>query len=159
MDSIRQYILSISAAALLCSIVKALVGKKTGNGMVVELICGTFMAVTLLSPWLDWNIQDITLYTDGIKSDAATISELAQERTEAEIRKIIKDESEAYILDKASSMEMDITVEVILQETDPIPVCAVIAGNVSPYNRTVLSQYIENTLAITEDAQVWNSKQ
>lgn len=156
MDSIRQYILSIITAALICSVVKALSGKKTGNGMVVNLICGAFLTVTLLSPWLDWNIQDIKVYTNEIKLDASSILDQAQEQREEEIRTIIKEETEAYILDKASFMEADIEVEIILQENAPIPVSVIITGYISPYNRTELSRYIKDTLAITEDAQTWN---
>ena len=156
MDSIRQYILSIITAALICSVVKALSGKKTGNGMVVDLICGAFLTVTLLSPWLDWNIQDIKVYTNEIKLDATGILDQAQEQREEEIRTIIKEETEAYILDKASSMDADIEVEIILQEKAPIPTGVVITGYISPYNRTELSRYIKDTFAITEDAQTWN---
>ena len=159
MDNIRQYILSVTTAALICSIVKKLTGKKSANGTVVDLICGAFLAVTLLSPWLDWNIQDISIYTNTIKLDASCIANQAQEKREEEMRTIIKKETETYILDKASSMEMDIEVEIMLQESMPIPAAAVITGHVSPYAKAELSRYIKDTFAITEDAQIWNSDQ
>ena len=159
MDSICQYFLSIIVAALVCSIVKALVGSKSGYGRVVSLVCGTFMTITLLSPWVNWDFKEFALPSDGPNAEGDSIARQAQEETRNELRSIIKERTEAYILDKALSMDADIQVDVILHEDEPIPVGAVITGDLSPYNKTVLSRYMLDALAIAEEAQIWKSHQ
>ena len=113
MDSIRQYLLSIIVAALVCSIVKALVGSKSGYGRVVSLVCGTFMTITLLSPWVNWDFKEFALPSDGLNAEGDSIARQAQEETRNELRSIIKERTEAYILDKALSMDADVQVDVI----------------------------------------------
>lgn len=117
------------------------------------------MTVTLLSPWIDWDFTEISLYSDDLKTEGISITQHAQEETENHLRAIIKEETETYILDKALSMDTNVQVEVLLHEDDPIPVGAVITGDLSPYNKSVLSRYMQDTLAIAEEAQIWKSHQ
>ena len=156
MDGIRQYVLSVTAAAFICGIVKLLIREKTGYGAIVSLICGVFMAVTVISPWLDLEIADLALYTSEIKSEAQDISESGRNAAEMEFRTIIMEQTETYILDKASSMDTAVQVDVILREDEPVPASAIITGEISPYVKNVLADYMENTLDIPEDAQIWN---
>ena len=158
-DGIREYVLSIIAASIICSVIKSTVGTKTGYGKVTSLICGVFLACTFLSPLIDFEIYDWTVFPVNIKTDAQDIASQAFDESRSQLRTIITEETEAYILEKAASIGADIHVEVLLHDEEPIPVGVVINGNIAPYNKTVLSQYMADTLAITEDAQIWNLDQ
>jgi hypothetical protein len=69
---------------------------------------------------------------------------------------IIKSKTEAYILNEARKMELDITVEVELSDADPPAPCRVfIKGTASPYKKTVLGRYISDNLGIPQENQQW----
>ena len=156
MDGLRSYILSVVAAAVLCTVVNALIGKKSTNSAVVKMLTGLFMAVTVLSPWVDLNVLDFQLVTGNISdvADAAIAQgeEMAQDALEA----IIKQDTEAYILDKAASMALNIEVEVMLGSTNPpLPEKVYLKGSVSPYAKSILCQCIATDLGIPEENQIW----
>ena len=53
-------------------------------------------------------------------------------------------------------MDLDISVEVVLDAAnDQIPSTVAIIGNVTPYAKETLSNYIENTLGIRRENQKW----
>ena len=69
---------------------------------------------------------------------------------------IIKDRTEAYILDKAASMGLSLRVEVILSEEEiPKPITVKLWGTVPPYTKTRLRNWMEDTLGIGEEDQLW----
>lgn len=47
MESIRQYLLSITAAAVICSLITGIMGKKGTYAAIVRMLCGLFMAITM----------------------------------------------------------------------------------------------------------------
>ena len=70
--------------------------------------------------------------------------------------KIIKEQSQAYILDKAVSLGADISVAVTVSETTPpTPIEITVKGAVSPYVKTVLKDYLKEQFGIPEEAQKW----
>ena len=93
------------------------------------------------------------------KNDAENIVSSTQDETQTQLRTIIKEKTESYILDKAASMNSDIRVEVILDDVTSIPIAAIIHGDISPYNKAILSQYLVDSLGISEESQTWNLAQ
>lgn len=157
MDFLKQYILSISAAAIICGIITNLVEKKSTNAAIVKLICGLFISITIIAPWTQIHFSDFSTYLGSLKIDAtnavANGSKIASESTAA----IIKERVEAYILDKAASLNLDITVGVELSKDAPqIPYSVIISGSVSPYKKNALQSIITENLGIPEENQVWN---
>ena len=90
-----------------------------------------------------------------VTGEAAEIAEQSGEMAESEFRKIIIEQTEAYVLDKAAELNADVSVEITLAKEEPIPRAIVITGDVAPYNKSVLSQYLADTIGISEDAQIW----
>ena len=73
-----------------------------------------------------------------------------------QVADIIKSQSEAYILDKANRMGLEISVEVELDnDNNSIPSSVCISGNISPYAKKVLSEYITDCLGIAKENQKW----
>lgn len=156
MEQIRQYLLSVIAAAVLCGIVNTLVGKKGAYFSIVRLIAGLFMALTVISPLVKIRLSDIVDYTNGLSAQANAAVAGGEAMALDAMGAIIKSQTEAYILDKAVSMELDIEVEVTLSsENPPIPCAVTIKGSISPYSKEVLRQYIANDLGISEEDQLW----
>ena len=50
MEAIREYLLSITAAGILCSVVKRILGEKGTSASVGKLITALFMVITVISP-------------------------------------------------------------------------------------------------------------
>ncbi len=155
MDNLRQYILSLICAALICSIIKILAGSTRGSSGILNVLCGLFMAITVLSPAVDFEIPDISLTFQSIYSDANKLSVAAMNNSKEDMAEIIKSETRAYILEKANLNNMDIDVEVKLDDQGLVPSGVIITGQVSPYDKTVLTNYIHRMLDIPEEAQKW----
>ena len=66
---------------------------------------------------------------------------------------VIKANTETYILDKATTMEVELNVEVTLDGL--IPKKVILQGAVSPYTRASLSDWIAQQLGIPREAQIW----
>ena len=156
MDQIRQYLISVTVAAIICSILAAFTEKKSTHNSLIRLLCGLFLSVTIISPWMDFTVNDITGYLDDIKLDASGVVTNGMEEANASRDAIIKGQTEAYILDKASAMQLDITVEVSLSDSDPpIPNAVLLTGAASPYAKQSLKRIITNDLGIPEENQRW----
>lgn len=159
MDDLRQYVLRIVAAALICGIVSGFLKNSTAQA-IVKLICGLFLAVTAIGP--------IAGYELTIPEEIGQSFSEAADRTVAEGEKmardalgnIIKEKTEAYILDKAAELNMDISVEIVMSSQDPgLPAAAEISGDAAPYARKKLQSALESELGITKENQQWTGEQ
>lgn len=155
MEGLRQYVISVVAAALICGILSGLVQKGAAKEL-VRLIGGLFLAFTVIRPiaGLDFNaLADISF---PYAQDAEQTAALGENMARQSLADIIKAESEAYILDKAAALNAAITVEVTLSGDDPpIPVSATLCGEVSPYARQQLEGILQSELGIAKENQLW----
>lgn len=152
----KDYVISIIASAIVCAVAIGLLGGKTASGKIVKLLCGILMAVTIISSVAKISFRNITNYFNGLTADAehyVTEGKVAgQESTE----RIIKAQTEAYILDKANRMGLEVTVEVELDAGNhSIPCKVKLTGDVPPYAKTVLCAYIADNLGIVKENQQW----
>ena len=156
MEGIKEYLLAVIAAAILCSVVTQLVGRESFLGTAIKLITGVFMLIVLISPITGLRIQPEKIFSD-ISLDAEAITTDAANSSRESMAAIIKEQTQAYILDKADSCGVSLSVEVILSDGDiPEPVSVVLSGDISPYNKKVLTQTIEKDLGIPSEVQIWN---
>lgn len=157
MESIRAYILSVVAASILSSILLQLIGKKSSYAAIIRLISGIFLAVTVASPWAKLQISNLSDYIGDIEADAGAAAAAGEEALKEELAAIIKGKSEAYILDKATSMGLDIGVEVTLDDSaPPVPCSVTITGSISPYQKQKLQKVIAEEIGILEEYQKWS---
>lgn len=154
----KEYFLSVICGAILCAIVTALLEKKGTSGVVLKLICGIFLTFTVIRPISTVELQDFTFFTSEISEEAAYASNIGQQHTQETIAAIIKQETEAYILDKAKALGASITAEVTLDD-DLLPEMVLLAGHLTSYERHQLSQMMETELGIAKEDQIWNESQ
>ena len=156
MDGIKQYIISVTAAAIFCAIIKGLLNKKDPASAIIQLLSGLLLAYTVIAPWTKINITDISVFYSSISASAEQFVESGTGYVYSETASIIKEKSEAYILDKAASMGLDIQVEIILGSTDPpLPESAIITGSVSPYAKERLQVCFQDDLGIPKENLLW----
>ena len=68
----------------------------------------------------------------------------------------IKSRTQAYILDKAMALELQLQVEVVLSEDEiPVPEEVRLAGKASPYAKARLQQIIKEDLGIDKEHLIW----
>lgn len=156
MDDIKQYLLSLICAAVICSVINVLIGKNSAHSAIIRLISGLYLALTLISPLVNIKLGDYADYFNSFSSEADKTVASGEAAAMNELRSIIKDQTEAYILDKAVSMDAVLNVEVTLNnENPPIPCGVTLTGSISPYSKEVLSRFIANDLGISKEEQVW----
>ena len=152
----KQYIISIIAAAIIGAVVKSMLPEKGSVGRIAGLLCRILTVVTILAPLSDIQFSRIPNYLENISGDAGVYVEEGKLAAEKQTADIIKDQMEAYILDKANRMDLEISVEVELDDDNGnIPCSVVVVGSCSPYAKEVLGTYIEDNLGISKENQKW----
>ena len=157
MDGVRAYLLSVTAGAVLCAIVKSLCSVNGSCGKIVELICGLFLLFTVISPLHNVNLARLPDVLPEIIRSGEDAVEEGKEYAEAARAAIIKSETEAYILSKAAEYGVALSADVTVSDTHPYgPEHVCITGHFSAYLRNQLEQIIETELGIPKEEQQWN---
>lgn len=156
MEGVREYLLSVTAGAMLCGILGSLIGEKGSLSGLYRLISGLFLCFVVISPLADISVTDLTDFAGDILFEGDAATQEGEEAQEQMLRQIITDETRAYIMDKARSYGTEIQVDVTLTEdSPPVPKGCTIRGNVSPYVRQQLKKILVTDLGIPEEGQLW----
>ena len=153
MDAVKEYLLSVTAAALICGIVSSLAGRNSSTSKLVKLLCGLFLASAVLKPLVDVRIDNIYDFADGVTLNGDIAVSQGEKMASEEMKRIIKQKTETYILDKAKALGLDIAVVVTLEDYTPATVT--ITGDVSPYAKADLCASIAQELDIPPEEQIW----
>ena len=129
----KSYVLSIVAAAVLCGIIPNFLDDKTTSGKILNLLSAILMTITIIAPIKQFSFYEFNDYMGSIKLDGQRYAMDGNNEAQESIQRIIKSESEAYILDKAKNLDAEITVEVELNVEENVPCGVTITGAVSPY--------------------------
>ena len=153
MNRLTQYILSVTAAAVLASILRVLAGE-SAMGKLTKLLTGLFLAVTVLSPLVRLELPDPSRWLEDYLADGDEAARAGEVMAKEYSAAIISEEIEAYILDKAASMGATLAVEVRLDDGG-LPKTVTLTGNLSPGHRAELSRMMDEELGVGEEAQLW----
>lgn len=156
MELVKNSVFSVICAALIVAAIMGFTDPKSATGGLIRLVGGVFLAMTLMQNVLR---IDYTVFLTGIRAisaDAQEITDSGKSSASQMMRRIIKEETEAYILDKAGAFGAEVTVEVTLSTDEiPVPVCVRLQGKVSPFAKQRLQTLIEADLAIAKEDQIW----
>ena len=155
MESLRAWLLSLAGVALLTALA-SLFPTSESLRRVTKLAGGVALTCLLFSPLVTFDydayaaaLQDyhVSVSTDGAVSDS-------NERLQ---RTVIESEMRTYILDKAASLGLTVTVELEMETraATPDPKAVTIHGEATPAQKQQLQQYLEQTFAIPVQRQVW----
>lgn len=155
MDRLQTYILSVCAAAILCALANHFFAKNTA-ATIGKMMTGLLLTITVLQPLRSTNrgwLENFSLNIDMNVSEAVANGQAESQKA---LGDIIKENTEAYILQKASSLNSKISVEVgVSSDTIPIPERVYVSGTIAPYARQQLEIWIERDLGIPKENQVW----
>lgn len=156
MDGIREYLIGVIAAAVLCGIVKSLLGNNGTVGIAVRLLCGLLMILAVIRPWTDLSLDGILDWADSITADGSGMVAEGNAMANEAYRESIKQQTEAYILDESRVLGCELTVEVRLSQDEiPVPEMVWLTGETSPYARQTLTNLITERLGIEREDQIW----
>ena len=154
MEEFRTYILSVTAAGILCAMVNTLAGKGTYSSL-LKLMTGVVLATVVISPVASIPAVNLTRYLDALELDAAEAVEAGTRYSREQSQARITEDLEAYILDKAEELGMEITVALTLDEETMVPASVTIEGSASPHARTVMESILQEYLGIPLEALTW----
>lgn len=156
---LSQWVRGMASAAVVCGISLAVTPSgKVKN--VLKVICGAVMVMAFISPLAKdedlWTALDISRY----RQEAGEIAGGAENNRTNISKSIIKQELEAYVLDKALSLGIeDLSVELGLRWSGegfwyPYEVWL---SSPSAYGRTALESLIAGDLGIPAERQYWST--
>ena len=156
MESLGKYLTSVAAAAIICSVISKLYPKGGAAGSVIQMMCGVFMMLTAVSPWLSVPVYDFTAYAQSFVQQADEARDWGKAEAEEYKRSLITEKVSTYILDKAAQLDMEIAVEVILSEdAQSVPCGIMIKGKVPEEKKYQMQKIIEEELGIRRADQIW----
>lgn len=154
MDSLRSYILSVVSAAILCTLVLGIAGKKSNAAPILKLLAGIFLSLTMIRPVVNVRVEDFLEFAEDLHLEAEEASAVGTAYYRDSLHTVIQGKTEAYILDKAQSLNASVDVEVILDETS-IPLEVTIQGSLSPETKNQLERIIASDIGIPKERQTW----
>lgn len=156
MENIRDYLIGIMAAAIICGGVNLLLDNKGTMGVVVKLMSGLLMILAVVGPWTSISLDNLIGWTNDISADGSSVIADADAAAKEAYREGIKQRVATYVLEKAAHLECNLEIDVTLTE-DAVarPVGIILVGNVSPYAKSVLSNMIAEELGIAREEQIW----
>jgi hypothetical protein len=159
MDGIREYVIHLTATALICGVVFRFTrGSGTVRG-IIRLLCGVIMAYSVVQPVKQLDFGGVDDYIWEFRDEADRAVAEGKKASSAAWAESITQGTEAYILEKTKSMDAELTVEVELSDDEiPVPVAVLLEGKVAPYAKSVLSDMLEQDLNIPKERQTWISK-
>ena len=154
----KQYFLSICAAALLCYLWQSLTpggaGKKRS-----WLIGSLILVLVILSPLVALDGDDLFQSFAAYEAETDDLEKKALDQTKSAMESIISERCTEYILEQTEKFE-DVSLEFMFtfdrKHEVPIPVGVQVTGACSAYTQEFLQQILENDLGISAERQVWN---
>lgn len=156
MQQLGQYVLSLTAVAIICGILLSMFRDGTMRNL-LRMLSGIVLTMIALSPLTDLRISDSFLFSESYHSEGKAIATMGEDLAESEKERCIQRQLEAYILDKADALNAQLTAVVKLNE-DCLPVEVRLDGECSASVRQTLSAMITNDLGIPEEDQKWTGE-
>ncbi len=156
MENIDGYILSVTAAAIICAISVKLTQNQGTQGAMLKLIAGLLLTFTVIRPLADFSLDQWDDWTLEISDNAEIAAGEGEAMKKQALDSCIISYTQAYILDKAEALGLSLEVEVTVSEDDiPVPIAIRLEGNASPFAKNSLAAAIEQDLGISREDQEW----
>lgn len=148
------YVYRILCAAVFCAITVSLFPDGKIKSL-LRLFSGIFLIIVLLQPGIKISLQDYREMGDKYFRQGREAAMEGDSDARKFRYRFIKENVEAYILDKAENLGYDLSVRVMLDE-DGYPKRVFLAGNVSENDKEKLEQMLTEDLGISKEEQQWS---
>lgn len=155
---LKEYLLSVTAACFLLAVVMAVVKQGTIRKL-AGILGGLLIILTAISPLLKIDSDAVAEAIWKLELDSESISSGIELGSRTLLCQVISEKCSTYILDKASSLGLEVQVEVRLEESAevPYPTEVTLRGTWSPAQQRILSDYICEELGVPAERQEWLS--
>lgn len=151
-----QYVIRIACCALICGALASISQDGSGVGRIVYSL---FLAFMVISPLKELKLDEMIELPQVLYREGEIIRDKANEKTDEEIQRVIKEELESYILVEADLMGVELCVEKIeLDENTMLPVKVFLSGSADGDKRQILAAFLTQELGIGEEGQIWNGE-
>ena len=155
MGFLRQYLLSILTAAIICAIISMLTKRHQAISGIIKMISTIFLSVTIFSPLMDLKIDDNFAFPAQFSQEAEKIISSAQTDIHYETEEIIINQTESYILEKAALYGVNLDVSIKLNNDTGVPASVILCGMVAPGAKQRIQDLIVEEIGIPKEEQVW----
>ena len=160
MDGVLGYLRNLVLAAFILALIKALFTDSFLKRL-LSFACGLVFVILAISPFSRIDTEGLAQMISRFRiAEFQNETGIAVNNNEL-ISQLIMEKSQAYILDKAKALHIDIKSVTVEMETGgqyPYPVGACLYGTYTEQQRIELTSWIEQNLAIPESALKWKWK-
>lgn len=154
MTGLSGYALSVISAAIMTAIISSFFDGKSGISGIIRLVSGLFLTFVIISPLTNLDFSMVNDYLEEFTVEGEEVAAMGENLAREAEADIIMGRVQAYILDKANSLGVQLDVEVVL-DRDNIPVSVKLSGNISPYAKARMAAIITEDLGISKEHQLW----
>lgn len=156
MEALRTYLLGIAVTAMAVTLLSALL-KEGALRRAVQLAGGVVLILAVLGPLLRNGLDAFGSYLTELKMREDALQTGIEVENSDVLERIIRRETEAYILDKAAALGAEVTATVTVEQGShyPYPYTATVEGMLTEAQKEALSEDLELSLAIPKERQVF----
>lgn len=156
----RGWLLSILATSIICALADALMPKGAVK-QVGRLVCGLVLAVVVVSPVVRLDLEDSQQWIEGYFTGIDQQKQELEEQVNDEMKPIIEQEYEAYIVDKAAQLGLICTarVECRMEENVYLPARAWIGGALTAEEKNELTAILSEELGLSPEDQSYTGEE
>ncbi len=149
-EFIRQWIISVTCAAMLAAVLQTLL-PKGGAGAAGRLAGGLLLLIATVQPLVGLDYDSLAQALAQLRLEQSISSQELAELNSGLLEELIEEQTQSYILDKAEELGMTCQVTVTCERQEeglPIPSSVTVSGSFTQEQVDSLSQIIEADLAI-----------
>ena len=154
MDGVRSWLLAVLSACILCAVAESLMPSGTVK-RVGKLVCGLVLLCALLSGGEGLDLSESRTWMQQWRAGLETEQQELENQVQEEMKVIIEEEFEAYIVDKAAQLGLDCTVQVTCGKEGElwVPEQVRIAGGLGAEEQAQLERILWEELEIPRERQ------
>lgn len=153
MADLKTYLLAVISAAVVCGVLCNAV-QNTASAEQVRFLCRICFAITLIAPLSSLFHQDWLPALGSSQESTAWVTQEGIEMNQQEMKSIITQKVEAYIVSIAQERGLSVQAQVLLND-EMLPCGAVMQCQDPELSQAQLSPIIEMVLGISKEDQQW----
>lgn len=157
MELVRQWLLSVTCAALIAALADGLMPKGAVK-QVGKLVCALVLLCAVLRPVLSVQLPDAGQMLSEIRGEVEYSRDGLEQGSEQMLKTLIERECGAYIVDKAAMLGAACQVRVECKEDEAgiwLPFRATVAGQLNDGQRQELTALVRSELGIVPECLVY----
>ena len=157
MELVRQWLLSVTCAALLAALADGLMPQGAVK-QVGKLVCALVLLCAVLRPVLDVTLPDTGRLLSGLQGEVERSKAGLEQDSEQMLKTLIERECGAYIVDKAARLGAQCRAQVECKADDTgvwLPYRVSIAGQLNDDQRQELTALVQSELGLAPERLVY----